>query len=45
METSKKPSTGKVIVRGIIPYAFIVLMMIYTLDSGSELLDFGTLLP
>ena len=45
MEISDKSSKGKVIASGLIPFAFVVLMMLYIFGPGSDLLDFGVLLP
>ena len=38
-------SKGKVIASGIIPFAFVILMMVYIFGPGADLLDFGTPLP
>ena len=38
-------SKTKTIVSGLIPFAFIVLMMFYIFGPGADLLDFGVLLP
>ena len=38
-------SKAKTIASGIIPFAFVVLMLVYLLGPGSALLDFGTPLP
>ena len=45
MELNEKRSQAKVIASGIIPFAFIVLMMAYIFGPGSDLLDFGIPLP
>lgn len=38
-------SKTKTIVSGLIPFAFVVLMMFYIFGPGADLLDFGVLLP
>ena len=45
MELSDNSSRGKVIASGIIPFAFVVLMMIYIFGPGADLLDLGVPLP
>ena len=45
MELGNNSSKGKVIASGIIPFVFVILMMIYIFGPGADLLDFGTLLP
>jgi len=45
MELNNKPSKGKMIVSGLIPFAFLVLLVVYIFGPGSDLLDFGTPLP
>jgi zinc transporter ZupT len=35
----------KVVASGIIPFAFVIIMMLYIFGPGSELLDFGVALP
>jgi zinc transporter ZupT len=45
MELNNNSSKGKVIASGIIPFAFVILMMIYIFGPGADLLDFGTPLP
>ncbi len=45
MEVSSKASKGKIIVSGIIPFAFLILLMAYIFGPGSDLLDFGIPLP
>jgi len=45
MELSKKPSKIKLIVSGIIPFAFLILLIAYIFGPGSDLLDFGVPLP
>ncbi len=45
MSTDKVTSKAKTIASGIIPFAFVVLMLVYLLGPGSALLDFGTPLP
>ena len=41
----KNYSKVKTIASGIIPFGFIVLMMVYLFGPGSDLLDFGASLP
>jgi zinc transporter ZupT len=45
MELSSKPSKGKIIASGIIPFAFLILLMAYIFGPGSDLLDLGVPLP
>lgn len=45
MEASNKKSKGKIIVSGIVPFIFIILMMVYIFGPGSDLLDLGVPLP
>jgi zinc transporter ZupT len=45
MEIKKNYSKVKTIASGIIPFGFIVLMMVYLFGPGSDLLDFGASLP
>jgi len=45
MELSSKSSKGKIIVSGIIPFAFLVLLIAYIFGPGSDLLDLGVPLP
>jgi len=45
MELSKKPSKAKFIASGVIPFAFLILLIAYIFGPGSDLLDFGIPLP
>ncbi len=45
MELSKKPSKGKLIASGVIPFAFLILLVAYIYGPGSDLLDLGVPLP
>ena len=45
METNKKTSRSKIIVSGIVPFIFIILMMVYIFGPGADLLDLGVPLP
>ena len=45
MELSKKNSKAKTIVSGLIPFVFVILMMVYIFGPGSDLLDLGVALP
>ena len=45
MELSDNSSRGKVIASGIIPFAFVILMIIYIFGPGADLLDLGVPLP
>ena len=45
MELDKKPSKTKTIVSGLIPFAFVIIMMAYIFGPGSDLLDLGVPLP
>lgn len=45
MEVSNKSSKGKLIASGVIPFAFLILLVVYIFGPGSELLDLGVPLP
>ena len=45
MELSNKSSKGKMIVSGVIPFVFLVILIAYIFGPGSDLLDLGTPLP
>ncbi len=45
MELDDNYSKGKIIASGVIPFVFVILMMVYIFGPGAELLDFGILLP
>jgi len=45
MELSNNSSKVKVVASGLIPFAFVILMMAYIFGPGAELLDFGVQLP
>jgi len=45
MELSKKPSKGKLVASGVIPFAFLILLIGYIFGPGSDLLDLGVPLP
>ncbi|MCH8914558.1 MAG: divalent cation transporter [Thaumarchaeota archaeon] len=45
MELDNKSSKGKIILSGIIPFAFLVLLIAYIFGPGSDLLDLGVPLP
>ena len=45
MELDKKSSGAKTIVSGLIPFAFIIILMVYIFGPGSDLLDLGVPLP
>jgi len=45
MELSDNSSKVKVIASGLIPFAFLVILMAYIFGPGAELLDFGVILP
>lgn len=45
MELDNKPSKGKMIVSGVIPFVFLVILIAYIFGPGSDLLDLGTPLP
>ncbi len=40
-----KPSQVKMIIGGVIPFVFIILLVAYIFGPGSDLLDFGVPLP
>ena len=45
MELSDKSSKVKLVASGIIPFVFIILMMVYIFGPGADMLDFGVPLP
>ncbi len=45
MELSSKSSKAKIIASGIIPFAFLILLLAYIFGPGSDLLDLGVPLP
>ncbi len=45
MELSDKSSKGKVIASGVIPFVFVILLMVYIFGPGADLLDLGIPLP
>ena len=45
MEVNSKPSKAKIIISGIIPFAFLILLVAYIFGPGSDLLDLGVPLP
>ena len=45
MELDKKSSKAKTVASGLIPFAFVVLMLVYIFGPGSDLLDLGVPLP
>ena len=45
MEVSNKPSKGKLIASGVIPFVFLIILIAYIFGPGSELLDLGVPLP
>lgn len=45
MELSNNSSKIKVIVSGLIPFLFVILLMAYIFGPGADLLDFGVILP
>jgi len=45
MELSKKPSKIKLVASGVIPFAFLILLIVYIFGPGSDLLDLGVPLP
>jgi len=45
MELSNKSSKGKMIASGVIPFAFLILLIAYIFGPGSNLLDLGIPLP
>ncbi|MCV0401189.1 MAG: divalent cation transporter [Nitrosopumilus sp.] len=45
MEVSTKSSKGKLIASGVIPFAFLIILIAYIFGPGSELLDLGVPLP
>lgn len=45
MELSNKSSKVKTIASGIIPFAFLIVLVAYIFGPGSDLLDLGTPLP
>lgn len=45
MELDNKSSKGKVIASGVIPFVFVILMMVYIFGPGADLLNLGIPLP
>ena len=45
MELNKKPSKGKLVASGIIPFVFLIILIAYIFGPGSDLLDLGVPLP
>jgi len=45
MELSNKSSKAKIVVSGLIPFAFVILMIAYIFGPGSTILDLGVPLP
>ncbi len=45
MELDGNSSKAKTVASGMIPFAFVVLMMLYIFGPGADLLDFGVPLP
>jgi len=45
MELSNNSSKGKVIVSGLVPFAFLIILILYIFGPGSDLLDLGVPLP
>lgn len=45
MELSSKPSKGKMIASGVIPFVFLIVLVAYIFGPGSDLLDLGVPLP
>lgn len=45
MEINSNSSKGKTVASGIIPFAFVVLLMLYIFGPGADLLDLGIPLP
>lgn len=45
MELSNISSKAKIIASGLIPFAFLLVLIAYIFGPGSDLLDFGTPLP
>jgi zinc transporter, ZIP family len=45
MEVSNTSSKGKLIASGVIPFAFLIILIAYIFGPGSELLDLGIPLP
>ena len=45
MELDKKSSRAKTAISGLIPFAFIIILMVYIFGPGSDLLDLGVPLP
>ncbi len=45
MEVSQKSSNGKMIASGVIPFAFVVVLVVYVFGPGADILDMGVPLP
>jgi len=45
MELGSKTSKGKLVASGVIPFAFVILLIVYLFGSSGDLLDVGVSLP
>ena len=45
MDLSNKPSKAKLVASGVIPFAFVIVLIAYIFGPGSDLLDLGVPLP
>ena len=45
MDLNNKPSKAKLIVSGVIPFVFVIILISYIFGPGSDLLDLGVPLP
>jgi len=45
MEVNQKSSKGKMIASGVIPFAFVVILIAYVFGPGADVLDMGVPLP
>ncbi|MEX2193172.1 MAG: divalent cation transporter [Nitrosarchaeum sp.] len=45
MDLNNKPSKAKLVASGVIPFAFVIVLIAYIFGPGSDLLDLGVPLP
>jgi len=45
MEVNQKSSKGKMIASGVIPFAFVIILIAYVFGPGADVLDMGVPLP
>ena len=45
MEISQKPSRARIILSGLVPFVFLIILVAYIFGPGADLLDLGVTLP